>query len=108
MNRTKNDDGEKDTTQIGLSDRIGQDATCVIMLDRERMYEDKDKTKIKDDRLIMDITKSRDGGTGKLIYHANFNTGKFNILNPDAPTDASRYETFDAEPVAGKNGEIQF
>jgi hypothetical protein len=56
----------------------------------------------------MDITKSRDGGTGKLIYHANFNTGKFNILNPDAPTDASRYETFDAEPVASKNGEIQF
>ena len=96
MNRTKNEDGEKDTTQIGLSDRIGQDATCVIMLDRERVYEDKDKTKIKDDRLIMDITKSRDGGTGKLIYHANFNTGKFNILNPDTPTDASRYETYDA------------
>ena len=24
MNRTKNDDGEQDTTQIGLSDRIGQ------------------------------------------------------------------------------------
>ena len=108
MNRTKNEDGEKDTTQIGLSDRIGQDATCVIMLDRERIYDDKEKTRIKDDRLIMDITKSRDGGTGKLIYHANFNTGKFNILNPDTPTDASRYETFDAEPVAGKNGEIQF
>ena len=36
MNRTKNEDGEKDSTQIGLSDRIGQDATCIIMLDRER------------------------------------------------------------------------
>ena len=35
-----NEDGEKDTTQIGLSDRIGQDATCVIMLDRERVYDD--------------------------------------------------------------------
>ena len=92
MNRTKNDDGEKDTTQIGLSDRIGQDATCVIMLDREREYLDEQKTQVKDDKLIMDITKSRDGGTGKLVYKANFNTGKFLILNPNDPTDASRYE----------------
>ena len=92
MNRTKNDDGEKDTSQIGLSDRIGQDATCVIMLDREREYLDEQKTQVKDDKLIMDITKSRDGGTGKLVYKANFNTGKFIILNPNEPTDASRYE----------------
>ena len=93
----KNEDGEKDTTQIGLSDRIGQDATCVIMLDRERTYEDKEKTKPKDDRLVMDITKSRDGGTGKLVYLANFNTGRFIILNPDEKTDASRYGE-DVEP----------
>ena len=92
MNRTKNEDGEKDTTQIGLSDRIGQDATCVIMLDRERVYEDKEKTRLIDDRLIMDIIKSRDGGTGKLIYKANFNTGAFNLINPDTETDPSRYE----------------
>ena len=98
MNRTKNEDGENDTTQIGLTDRIGQDATCVLMLSRERLYEDAEKTKIKDDRLTIDITKSRDGGTGKLIYHANFNTGRFTILNPDMPTDSSRYEVFDAEP----------
>lgn len=93
MNRTKNEDGEKDTTQIGLSDRIGQDATCVIMLDRECVYADpKEKTKVIDDRLVMDITKSRDGGTGKLVYKANFNTGKFTILNPSEQTDVSRYE----------------
>lgn len=98
MNRTKNEDGENDTTQIGLTDRIGQDATCVLMLSRERLYEDAEKTKIKDDRLTIDITKSRDGGTGKLIYHANFNTGRFTILNPDMPTDSSRYEVFDTEP----------
>ena len=108
MNRTKNEDGENDTTQIGLTDRIGQDATCVLMLSRERLYEDAEKTKIKDDRLTIDITKSRDGGTGKLIYHANFNTGRFTILNPDMPTDSSRYEVFDAEPSIGANGEIQF
>lgn len=102
MNRTKNDDGEKDTTQIGLSDRIGQDATCVIMLDREREYLDDKKTQVKDDKLIMDITKSRDGGTGKLVYKANFNTGKFIILNPSDPTDASRYEV--KEPAGSGDG----
>jgi replicative DNA helicase len=108
MNRTKNEDGEKDTTQIGLSDRIGQDATCIIMLDRERVYEDKEKTKIKDDRLIMDITKSRDGGTGKLIYHANFNTGKFVLVNPDVKTDPNRYEVDDSDSNYSGNGEVQF
>lgn len=105
MNRTKNDDGEKDTTQIGLSDRIGQDATCVIMLDREREYLDEQKTQVKDDKLIMDITKSRDGGTGKLVYKANFNTGKFLILNPNEPTDASRYEV---KKSYGNDDELQF
>lgn len=91
-NRDTKEDGSKDTTQIGLSDRIGQDATCVIMLDRQATYEDKEKTKIKDDRLILDITKSRDGGNGKLIYKADFNTGTFILLDPNAETDASRYE----------------
>ena len=105
MNRTKNDDGEKDTSQIGLSDRIGQDATCVIMLDREREYLDEQKTQVKDDKLIMDITKSRDGGTGKLVYKANFNTGKFLILNPSEPTDASRYEIKESY---GNDDELQF
>lgn len=105
MNRTKNDDGEKDTSQIGLSDRIGQDATCVIMLDREREYLDEQKTQVKDDKLIMDITKSRDGGTGKLVYKANFNTGKFLILNPNEPTDASRYEVNES---CGNDDELQF
>ena len=105
MNRTKNDDGEKDTTQIGLSDRIGQDATCVIMLDREREYLDEQKTQVKDDKLIMDIIKSRDGGTGKLVYKANFNTGKFLILNPNEPTDASRYEV---KKSCGNDDELQF
>ena len=105
MHRTKNDDGEKDTTQIGLSDRIGQDATCVIMLDREREYLDEQKTQVKDDKLIMDITKSRDGGTGKLVYKANFNTGKFLILNPNDPTDASRYEV---KKSYGDDDELQF
>ena len=99
-NRSKTEDGEHDTTQIGLTDRIGQDATCVIMLDREVEYEDKEKTKIKDDRLILNITKSRDGGAGKLVYKADFNKGNFILLNPNEKTDVSRYELPPETPKA--------
>jgi replicative DNA helicase len=83
MNRTKNEDGEQDTTQIGLSDRIGQDATCILMLSRDISYADEDKTKVLDDKLIINIVKSRDGGNGKLIYKVDFNTGNFFYLNQD-------------------------
>ena len=93
LNREKTDDGEQDTTQIGLSDRIGQDATTIIMLSRQITYTDDKKTKVKDDRLVLNIVKSRDGGTGKLEYHADFNNGKFVFLNPDETVDSSYYET---------------
>ena len=94
MNRDKNEDGTQDTTQIGLADRIGQDATTIIMLERKLVYEDpEEKTKIKDDKLILNVVKSRDGGTGKLEYHADFNTGRFVYLNPNDKVDASYYET---------------
>jgi replicative DNA helicase len=83
MNRTKNDDGEQDTTQIGLSDRIGQDATCIIMLDREITYKDPEKRVIDADKLVLNLVKSRDGGEGKLVYAADFNTGRFTFLNPN-------------------------
>ena len=82
MNRTKNEDGEQDTTQIGLSDRIGQDATTIIMLSRDITYRDKDKTQIQDEKLILNVVKSRDGGSGKLMYKADFNTGHFIYLDP--------------------------
>lgn len=81
MNRTKNEDGEQDTTQIGLSDRIGQDATSIIMLSREVTYSDKEKKQIQDDRLVLNIVKSRDGGNGKLTYSADFNNGIFHYID---------------------------
>lgn len=90
MNRTKEEDGEQDTTQIGLSDRIGQDATCVIMLSRKLTYEDDAKTKIKDDQLILNVVKSRDGGNGKLVYKADFNNGTFIYLDPNLGEQASQ------------------
>lgn len=90
MNRTKEEDGEQDTTQIGLSDRIGQDATCVIMLSRKLTYHDEAKTQIKDDQLILNVVKSRDGGNGKLIYKADFNSGMFIYLDPNLGEQASQ------------------
>ncbi len=90
MNRTKEEDGEQDTTQIGLSDRIGQDATCVLMLSRKLTYMDEAKTQIKDDQLILNVVKSRDGGCGKLIYKADFNNGTFIYLDPNLGEQASQ------------------
>jgi hypothetical protein len=53
------------------------------MLSRKMTYEDDAKTKIKDDQLILNVVKSRDGGCGKLIYKADFNNGTFIYLNPN-------------------------
>lgn len=89
MNRNKNEDGEQDTTQIGLSDRIGQDATTIIMLSRDMTFKDPEKTQIADDRLVLNIVKSRDGGAGKLIYRADFNYGNFIFLDPNLSEEAS-------------------
>ena len=93
MNRTKEEDGEQDTTQIGLSDRIGQDATCVLMLSRKLTYKDEAKTQVQDDQLILNVVKSRDGGNGKLIYKADFNKGIFIYLDPNM----SQQESTDLE-----------
>ena len=72
MNRTKNEDGSQDTTQIGLSDMIPQYATTLIMLDRD-----------KDDRskLTLNIVKARDGGDGnKLDYVVDWDYGTFRYI----------------------------
>lgn len=82
MNRTKNEDGSQDTTQIGLADRIGQDATVILMLDR------------KDDKLVFNIVKARDGGDNKkLTYRANFNLGTFEYI----PEGTSKEEAKELE-----------
>ena len=83
QNRTKNEDKSLDTTQIGLSDRIGQDATTVIMLDRE------------DNDLILHIVKARDGGEGhKLRYNCDFNRGIFQYIpqEDDGQTSEEAYQ----------------
>lgn len=74
QNRTKNDDDSDniDTTQIAQSDRIGQDATVIIGITRDK----------KDNSLLtLHLVKSRDSAVGnKLTYRTDFNTGTFDFI----------------------------
>lgn len=79
MNRTKNEDKTQDTTQIALSDRIGQDATIVLMLDKQDAEDINHKGSYK---VTLNLVKARDGGDGrKLEYLWDFNTGDYRYLS---------------------------
>ena len=79
MNRTKNEDKTQDTTQIALSDRIGQDATVILMLDKQDAEDPNHKGAHK---VSINIVKSRDGGDGrKLDYLWDFNTGIYKYIS---------------------------
>ena len=71
QNRTASENGV-DTTQIAQSDRIGQDSTMIIFLEK------------KDDIMKLHLVKSRDSENGKVLtYHIDLNLGKFTYI-PDA------------------------
>lgn len=79
MNRTKNEDKTLDTTQIALSDRIGQDATVILMVDKQ---DAEDPNHPGAHKVTINIVKSRDGGDGrKLDYLWNFNTGEYRYIS---------------------------
>ena len=79
MNRTKNEDKTQDTTQIALSDRIGQDATVILMLDKCDAEDTNHKGYYK---VMLNLVKSRDGGDGrKLNYLWDFNTGDYKYIS---------------------------
>lgn len=72
QNRTASDDGDFNTTQIAGSDRIGQDSTMVVFLEK------------KDDVMKLHLKKSRDSENNKVItYHIDLNVGEFTYI-PDA------------------------
>ena len=77
MNRTKTE-GELDTSQISLSDKIPQYATVLIMLEQKDQEEiDPNNPKL----ITLNITKSRDGGDHRKVqYGVNFNTGEWNYI----------------------------
>ena len=57
---------EFDTSQLAQSDRIAQDSTVIIFIDR------------KDDLFKLHLVKSRDTENGKVLsYRVNLNTGNF-------------------------------
>jgi replicative DNA helicase len=69
QNRTKNEGGGVDTTQIAQSDRIGQDSTCIIFLEKD------------EDIIKLNLVKSRDSANGKILsYLVDFNKGDFTFI----------------------------
>lgn len=88
QNRTKTDSGDVDTTQIAQSDRIGQDSTCILFLEK------------KEETMKIHLVKSRDSENGKTFtYKVDLNKGVFNYI-PEGDSDivsgsSSNQYTFD-------------
>lgn len=81
QNREKNEDGRPDTTNISQSDKIGQDATCILFFESKEQKDSKEKIS------TLYLTKSRDSVNGKTLkYITNFDTGTM-IFVPEE-TDA--------------------
>ena len=72
------------------------------MLDRKLVENKLDPTQKPQDYLIINITKNRDGGTGKLTYAADFNTGEF-VFIPENVDKASAQEMQKAYMPSGSN-----
>lgn len=85
QNRSSIEEGKfAGTENIAQSDRIAQDATVILFLS------------MKDGIMTMNIGKSRDGGTGRVLnYEVDFNTGKFEFLPGDEDADlfSAQFET---------------
>jgi replicative DNA helicase len=82
QNRTKNEGGGVDTTQIAQSDRIGQDSTCIIFLEKD------------EDIIKLNLVKSRDSVNGKVLsYLVDFNKGEFTFI----PEEVEGSETISNE-----------
>lgn len=94
QNREKVEEGF-DTTQIANSDRIGQDSSVVLFIER------------KDDLLKLHLKKSRNSGCGQVLtYRVDLNKGIFQFI-PDekdvsaAPgtTSINTYENYSEDEV---------
>lgn len=84
LNRSKNDDASDDTittSMIAQSDRLDQDATCVIGISRDK----KDANLLK-----LQVVKSRDGQVGnKLSYSCDFGRGIFTYIPEEKDNKSS-------------------
>ena len=69
QNREDTEEKGVDTRNIAQSDRIGQDSTVIIAIDR------------KDDVMILTLVKSRDSAVGATLkYNVNLDTGVFTFI----------------------------
>lgn len=69
QNREKIENGTFDTTQLAQSDKIGQDSSCIIFIER------------KDDLMRLHLVKSRNSGANNtLTYKVDLNTGYFQYI----------------------------
>ena len=94
----------QDTTQIALSDRIGQDATVILMLSRR--YNEQNEH----DQLVINILKARDGGDGiELVYEADFNTGKLKYIDKASTKEeaAKLKNSYETETIDSDTGEVR-
>ena len=99
QNRTKNDDDSDniDTTQIAQSDRIGQDATVIIGITRDK----------KDNSLLtLHLVKSRDSVVGnKITYRTDFNTGTFTFI-PEGNEKIDKEEDYSTRYSQDSSNEV--
>lgn len=71
QNREKVENGSFDTTQLAQSDKIGQDSSIIIFIER------------KDDLMRLHLIKSRNSGGGNVLtYKVDLNSGSF-VFVPD-------------------------
>ena len=95
QNRETTESGNFDTTQIAMSDRIGQDSSVVLFIER------------KDDLLKLHLVKSRNSGCGQVLtYRVDLNKGIFQFIPDEKDTqqapgtsDVSSYQTYSEDEV---------
>ena len=89
QNRSSTENGTG-TEHIAQSDRIGQDSTCILFLERN----DKNDKNL----LTLDLVKSRDSENGKqLKYRVDFNTGTFTYIPGDDKTSSEQAHQFNKD-----------
>ena len=101
LNRTTTEDKTMDMSQIAQADRIGQDCTCAIFIERDK----------KDDSVLkLHLVKSRDSVNNKCLnYKADFNMGNFLYLPDESSATAEstlKYEERYSSSPASTDDEV--
>lgn len=89
QNRTSVEGKDFDTTQLAQSDRIAQDSTIIIFIERDA------------DLFKLHLVKSRDTENGKVLsYKVDLNTGRFVFIpNEDSDSKSTSSMDYDEDEV---------